>query len=76
MADRAIKAQLDRIEKKLDVLLGEDPDAVPIPTCGHCGSEDILEDQAFGEAAPMIVCRACGKVTVPEPAAKEVATHG
>lgn len=58
-------AQLDRIEKKLDALLEDSGVAVEVPTCGACGSDDVLEDNAFGEPLRNF-CRACGHLTVVE----------
>lgn len=58
MVDDDIRAALQRIEAKLDLLLS---DAGLEPVACPCGNTDFATDQTFGEAEPRIICRACGQ---------------
>ena len=57
------KAQLDRIEAKLDALM-EDAGVEPYaPVCAYCGG-DRLEDTST--TSPRVTCLTCGKSTPSE----------
>lgn len=72
MADTKVLAEILAVLKRIDARLATALEAEGLeverePTCPHCGSNDLVEDVAFGEA-PRNVCRSCTRVSAQEAA--------